>query len=119
MRVIAATTDCRVQELANGLGLTVGAASKAVDRLEGKGWAERVAHPSDRRSSILRLTAEGRRMLAAGERVAGEVMAQRLGQGLEPREVAELARLLARVRASTAGRAMREGDADAAARGAS
>ncbi|GAA3798575.1 MarR family winged helix-turn-helix transcriptional regulator [Cellulomonas soli] len=51
--------QCRVQELRADLGITVGAASKFVDRLERDGLAVRSAHPSDRRSSLVTLTPAG------------------------------------------------------------
>src|SRR4051812_37220987 len=50
---------CRVQEIREELGITVGAASKLVDRLERDGLAVRSANPSDRRSSLVALTVEG------------------------------------------------------------
>lgn len=51
--------SCRVQELRSELGITVGAASKLVDRLERDGLAVRAAHPTDRRSSLVALTRAG------------------------------------------------------------
>ena len=57
--------------------ITVGAVSKAVDRLVAAGWCVRVARPKDRRSSILRLTAEGKEQLAAARPVVeGELLAR-------------------------------------------
>ncbi|MGO4858517.1 MarR family winged helix-turn-helix transcriptional regulator [Arthrobacter sp. 2MCAF14] len=53
---------CRVQEVANDLAITIGAASKLVDRLERDGLAHRVAHPNDRRSSLVALTEQGDEM---------------------------------------------------------
>lgn len=50
---------CRVQEIRADLGITVGAASKLVDRLERDGLAVRGVHPSDRRSSLVALTPAG------------------------------------------------------------
>lgn len=50
---------CRVQEIRTDLGITVGAASKVVDRLERDGLAVRSAHPHDRRSSLVTLTPAG------------------------------------------------------------
>lgn len=52
--------DGRVQEISADLSITVGAASKLVDRLERDGLVERRRHPSDRRSMLLALTGEGR-----------------------------------------------------------
>ena len=60
-------------ELASDLGLSSGASTALVDRLERQGIAERFAHPSDRRRTLVRLTARGqgvvqesRAWLAAG-----------------------------------------------------
>jgi DNA-binding MarR family transcriptional regulator len=57
--------DCRVLDIVADVAITVGAVSKGVDRLVTAGWCVRVAHPEDRRSSILRLTPEGEKVLAA------------------------------------------------------
>jgi DNA-binding MarR family transcriptional regulator len=46
-------------ELARELHLTSSAATALVDRLERRGVAERVRHPSDRRRTIIRLTPRG------------------------------------------------------------
>ena len=46
-------------ELAADLGLSSGASTALVDRLERQGIAERYAHPSDRRRTLVRLTARG------------------------------------------------------------
>lgn len=63
LRVIASVDGCRVQDIVREIGITVGAASKSVDRLEAAGLAERRANPADRRSSHLSPTAAGRRLL--------------------------------------------------------
>lgn len=60
--IIDENETCRVYDLARAVGLTVGAASKAVDRLEAAGWCRRSPNPDDRRSSLLSLTPAGRRM---------------------------------------------------------
>jgi DNA-binding MarR family transcriptional regulator len=65
MRIIAGRETCRVYDIAQELGITVGATSKAVDRLEAAGRCRRLANPDDRRSSLLQLTAAGRRTLSA------------------------------------------------------
>ncbi|WP_170027410.1 MarR family winged helix-turn-helix transcriptional regulator [Planctomonas sp. JC2975] len=109
MRVIDGTPNCRVQDLANGVRITVGGASKAVDRLSKRGWAERAPHPGDRRSSILRLTPEGERMLAAASGVVSEETSRRLAITLDAAETATLADLLSRLRADEDGSTI-EGD---------
>ena len=57
---------CRVQDIADDLCITVGAASKLVDRLENDDLARRAANPGDRRSSLVSLTHDGRRTHDAG-----------------------------------------------------
>jgi DNA-binding MarR family transcriptional regulator len=47
------------------MAITVGATSKAVDRLEAAGRVRRTANPSDRRSSLVELTPAGADILAA------------------------------------------------------
>lgn len=46
-------------ELAADLGLSSGASTALVDRLERRGIAERYPHPSDRRRTLVRLTTRG------------------------------------------------------------
>jgi DNA-binding MarR family transcriptional regulator len=67
LRVIAHTECCRVNEVASGLLITVGAASKLVDRLEASGHCARQPNPDDRRSSLLNVTALGRTTLTQAE----------------------------------------------------
>ena len=55
----------RVHEVAQDLGITIGAASKLVDRLEHDGTARREPNPNDRRSSLIALTPDGVRLLEA------------------------------------------------------
>lgn len=64
MQVIDARENCRVQDIADALAITVGGTSKLVDRLERSGLCRRRPNPGDRRSSILELTDEGRRALS-------------------------------------------------------
>jgi DNA-binding MarR family transcriptional regulator len=97
LRIVRATPECRVQELAAGLGLSVGGASKSADRLERRGWLRRVEHPSDRRSLLLELTAEGIAAAATGDAVVERVMLERvipiLGEAGAERLSSDLARL--------------------------
>lgn len=73
MRVITTRPgQCRVQEVADDIGITVGAASKVVDRLERAGLARRVPNPADRRSSLLELTDAGGQTLSDGLQVVDE-----------------------------------------------
>jgi DNA-binding MarR family transcriptional regulator len=65
LRFIELTDDCRVGDIARELVITVGAASKSVDRLESSGWVVRLPNPRYRRSSLLELTDAGPALLAA------------------------------------------------------
>lgn len=99
MRVIAQTEQCRVAELARDLSITVGGASKAVDRIQRAGWCTRDANPRDGRSQILDLTPDGRAVLASGTRTLAEALHVEL-TGIDPDELRQLAATLARLRRS-------------------
>lgn len=98
LRVVRATQACRVQDLAEGLGLSVGGASKSADRLERRGWLRRVSHPSDRRSLLLELTDDGIAAAAAGDAVAGAVLRERVMPVLGETDAERLSSDLARLR---------------------
>jgi DNA-binding MarR family transcriptional regulator len=57
---LASHGDRGQTELAADLGITTGASTAVVDRLERQGMAERYGHPSDRRRVQIRLTDRGR-----------------------------------------------------------
>jgi len=67
MLIIDATPECRVLDIAEALAITVGGTSQAVDRLERAGRCVRRAHPTDRRSSVVELTRDGKDALRAAE----------------------------------------------------
>lgn len=52
--------DRTLTELAELLAVSKQAAIKVVDEMEARGFLDRVAHPSDRRVKLLRLTGKGR-----------------------------------------------------------
>jgi DNA-binding MarR family transcriptional regulator len=100
MQIIAATENCRVLDIVRAVAITVGAASKAVDRVEAAGWCRRSANPNDRRSSYLTLTGPGARLLAAATPTfTGEVTA-RLTAVASPGDLARSGELLAALRKS-------------------
>ena len=70
----------RVQDVSADIGITVGAASKLVDRLERDGLTARRANPDDRRSSLVELTATGRQALATGTAVRRRALAHAVGE---------------------------------------
>lgn len=60
LRAVRSHADtCRVQEVSEDLSITVGAASKLVDRLERDDLVVRRPHPADRRSALVSLTDRG------------------------------------------------------------
>ena len=61
---LAVHGDRGQNDLGSDLGLTSGAATALVDRLERQGVAERFPHPSDRRRILVRLTDQGEAVIA-------------------------------------------------------
>lgn len=89
--------QARVQELSSDIGITVGAASKLVDRLQRDGLAERSPNPANRRSSLISLTPAGRQALATGLEVAGSAVDRAIGEEDVQILTAGLARLQKRL----------------------
>jgi DNA-binding MarR family transcriptional regulator len=98
LQVIARTPDCRVQEIADALSITVGGTSKLVDRIEAAGWCRRRENPRDRRSSCIDLTPAGRRLLAAAGRTFVEEVEGRLRSPLSARQFQEFAATIRQLR---------------------
>ena len=71
--------QARVQDLSDDIGITVGAASKLVDRLERAGLAARRSNPANRRSSLIALTESGQQALASASAVCDEAVARAVG----------------------------------------
>jgi DNA-binding MarR family transcriptional regulator len=100
MRIIAGTPGCRVLDVSAQLQITVGAASKVVDRVEAAGLCVRRPNPQDRRSSLIELTPSGTAALAAADVVFEQELAALLGGVLSPTALARFAGTLGRVRAA-------------------
>jgi DNA-binding MarR family transcriptional regulator len=99
LRTIAEVSDCRVSDVVRRLGITVGAASKGVERQVRDGLVRRDANPEDGRSSFLALTPAGRRVLDdVLPTLDREVAAVLHGTGVPDGDLAHLARVLAAVR---------------------
>jgi MarR family transcriptional regulator, multiple antibiotic resistance protein MarR len=98
LRFIDGRDDCRVNDLAQDIAITVGATSKAVDRLEAAGWVSRRPNPANRRSSLLALTPAGRRLLAAATPTVEAGLQTWLADPLGARGLDQLATSLARLR---------------------
>jgi MarR family transcriptional regulator, organic hydroperoxide resistance regulator len=105
MLVIDATPLCRVYDIARAVAITVGGASQAVDRLESAGLCARRANPSDRRSSIVELTPEGRELLGAAAPVFDRELARLLRAPLPDTALTHLADALSTLRRSAANQA--------------
>lgn len=94
---------CRVHELSHDLQITIGAASKLVDRLERDGLAVRGVNPADARSSLVTLTPDGVTAHDLGVDVVRATMDGHLVDVTGLDALTEtLGRLLARVQASPA-----------------
>ena len=89
--------QARVQELSSDIGITVGAASKLVDRLERDGLAERSPNPANRRSSLISLTPTGRQALVNALEVAGAAVDRAVGEEDVQQLLAALTRLQTRL----------------------
>jgi DNA-binding MarR family transcriptional regulator len=98
MTLIRDTPDCRVLDISQGLSITVGGASKIVDRIEGAGLARRIRNPNDGRSHFIQLTASGRRRLAAARSTLADQLDRDLGSAATPEQMHEFASMLAQLR---------------------
>ena len=59
LRAVRNTPACRIQEVAASQGITLGAASRLVDRLHRDGLLHRTPYEHDRRATILTVTEQG------------------------------------------------------------
>jgi DNA-binding MarR family transcriptional regulator len=98
LRYIAAHGTARVYDLAREMAITVGATSKAVDRLESAGRVRRTAHPTDRRSSLVQLTPEGADVLAVATPTVEAELHTWIGSVLPEAVVEQLATSLSMLR---------------------
>jgi MarR family transcriptional regulator, organic hydroperoxide resistance regulator len=108
MSVIDRIPGCRVYDIASELGITTGGTSKLVDRIEASGYCRRLPNPDDRRSSLLELTDEGRRLLARAGAAFDEELQRRLGSALPERTLRQFASTLTRLRAASQRLAMED-----------
>lgn len=97
----------RIQDIAEEFSITVGGTSKVVDRLEAAGLCERRANPNDRRSSIVELTPQGRKLVGGALKVFEEELELRIGAVIPEESVREVTAVLGTLRA--AGRALDAG----------
>jgi DNA-binding MarR family transcriptional regulator len=88
----------RVYDLAHWAAITVGATSKAVDRLEASGRCRRTANPDDRRSSLVTLTPEGKRILAEATPTVDAELQTWVGSVLPAKTLEQLGAMLSMLR---------------------
>jgi DNA-binding MarR family transcriptional regulator len=100
MQVIARRPSCRVYDIATELSITIGGTSKLVDRIEGAGYCVRRANPHDRRSSIIKLTAAGRRVLAKAAKVFEDELQTRISSAVPERSLQQFYSTLVKMRAA-------------------
>ncbi|MFC7328487.1 MarR family winged helix-turn-helix transcriptional regulator [Marinactinospora rubrisoli] len=97
------------QSLAETIGVDPSVLVAILNDLEGDGLAERRRDPADRRRHIVGISADGRRLAADLHGALADVEAD-LFADLAPGEVADLQRLLGRVRADGGGTGACAGD---------
>jgi DNA-binding MarR family transcriptional regulator len=90
----AGDESLRIGELADALGITVGGASKIVDRIERTGLLRRAPDAADRRASRVVLTDAGRSYLAEASETYEAEMATLLDAGLSADQQRDLHRLV-------------------------
>jgi DNA-binding MarR family transcriptional regulator len=90
----------RIQDIAEEFSITVGGTSKVVDRLEAAGLCGRHANPNDRRSSIVELTPEGRKLVDGALKVFEEELELRIGSVIPEQSVREVTAILRTLRAA-------------------
>ena len=98
MQVIDRTPGCRVMDIGKALSITVGGASKLVDRIENAGYCERSPNPDDGRSSTIELTQAGRRLLTAAVRTFTDEVDMWLGEPLSKGELERFVETIHRLR---------------------
>ena len=101
MSVMDRLPRCRVYDIASELGITTGGTSKLVDRIEANGYCRRLPNPDDRRSSLLELTPEGRRLFAEAGQAFDDELQRRLGAAVPERTLRQFGATLGRLRAAS------------------
>jgi MarR family transcriptional regulator, organic hydroperoxide resistance regulator len=98
MQVIARRESCRVNDIAEELVITVGGASKLIDRIEASGLCHRRANPADGRSSIIELTTAGRDLLDDATQTFEDELVNRLRSGVSAQSLRQFSETLTKLR---------------------
>ena len=102
MQVIAGRPSCRVNDIAEELSITIGGTSKLVDRIEAAGYCVRRANPEDGRSSVIELTAAGRRLLTKATKAFEDELETRIGSAVSAPSLRQLYINIVKLRAANA-----------------
>jgi MarR family transcriptional regulator, organic hydroperoxide resistance regulator len=102
MQIIASRPSCRVYDIAGALSLTTGGVSKLVDSIEASGYCKRRPNPADRRSSIIELTPDGRKVLARATKTFERELELRLRSSVAAQTLAQFSASLRALRAACA-----------------
>ena len=100
--------EMRLGHLAERLGVDVSVTSRHVAHLAALGWIDRQPEPQDKRSRLLRLTADGERVLGECQQRIARALAVALESWTDD-DVGELAAMMARLRESFDGCRPRSG----------
>jgi len=99
LTLLARYGDMRMSRLAELLAVDMSVTSRHVAHLAERGWIDRSPDPADKRSRILHLTPTGLAQLEALSQRTTQLLAERLADWSDE-EVAQLSRLMERLRAS-------------------
>ncbi|MDH4148530.1 MAG: MarR family winged helix-turn-helix transcriptional regulator [Acidimicrobiia bacterium] len=97
-RAVAGREAATVSEITRELIITVGGASKLVDRIEAAGYLARRPNPADGRSSLIHVTDAGQRMLRRAESTVVDELQSILGTVLPAKEWRQFADSLSAIR---------------------
>jgi MarR family multiple antibiotic resistance transcriptional regulator len=100
LRYVRDHADARVADLATAFAIGTGATSKIVDRLEKESWLTRHPNPTNRRSSLLTLTASGESAVRQAEPAWTAAIEEHLHGFASHDEIAVVARVLQTLRSN-------------------
>ena len=98
LRYLRGHPEARVADVATNFATGIGAISKAVDRLEARGWATRLPNPTDRRSSLISLTTSGAALVAAAEQTFRELLRELIATAISVEQLEAAGATLAALR---------------------
>jgi MarR family multiple antibiotic resistance transcriptional regulator len=100
LRFVRDHPGARVADIAATAAIGIGATSKGIDRLESRELVTRMPHPSDRRSSVLALTASGVELTNAAEATFAGYTTRLVTAALTPAQLSAAGEALSVLRAA-------------------